>query len=126
MRQLDEFLCWCPDYSRVLDADIDPNVLRERVNAYMATPEMVNYNRRKYQIREDSMRSDVYEDNGGGCLYRAWITIEKVVPLVVHLVVPAKVEGKIERRDVGGPPKGRHVFPQETGGKKKEEKGGGE
>ena len=35
-------------------------------------------------------------------------------------------EGQIERRDVGGPPKGPHVFPQETGGKKKEEKGGGE
>jgi ERCC4-type nuclease len=38
----------------------------------------------------------------------------------------AGMTGTIMRVDVGGPPKGRHVFPQETDGKKKEEKGGGE
>jgi len=37
-----------------------------------------------------------------------------------------KAAGTIVRLDVGGPPKGRHMFSPGAGGKKTEEKGGGE
>jgi hypothetical protein len=66
----------------VLDADTDVDVLRQRVNAYMATPEMVNYNRRvKQEITEGKMRSETYIGSGGGCWYEAWLSIVEVKPL---------------------------------------------
>lgn len=40
--------------------------------------------------------------------------------LTIHFAKVDQTSGRIERRDVGGPPKGPHVFPQGTSGKKKE------
>lgn len=73
-----------PNGKHVLDADTDVDVLRKRVNAYMASPKMMDYNRRtKYEIPEGKMESPHYGGSGGGCYYTAWLTIEEVKPLTI-------------------------------------------
>lgn len=68
----------------VLDGDTDKEVLRTRLNAYMASPRMVNYNRQAIQqIPEGQDRSPIYHGSGGGCHYSTWLTIEELKPLVV-------------------------------------------
>lgn len=74
-----------PNGKSVLDADSDLDTLRNRVNDYMASPKMMNFNRgNKYEIPAGEMQSKTYYGSGGGCGYSAWITIEEVKPLMVE------------------------------------------
>lgn len=66
----------------VLDGDTDLDALRDRVNLYMSSPKMVNYNRGvKHCIPDGETRSPTYRGSGGGCFYSTWLTIEILKPL---------------------------------------------
>lgn len=69
----------------VLDGDTDLDALKTRVNAYMASPKMVNYNRGQVQqIPTLETESPRYHGSGGGCHYVTWLSIVELPQLQVE------------------------------------------
>lgn len=67
------------NWKSVLDGDTDQEVLRNRVNEYMASPKMINYHRGiKQEIPPGKNHSQTYNGSGGGCFYSTWMTIEEL------------------------------------------------
>jgi hypothetical protein len=66
------------DREHIIDADVDANVLRERVNAYFATPQTMRFERgNRHEIPAFAMISKPLFGSGGGCNYNAHIEIRE-------------------------------------------------
>lgn len=65
-------------HEHIIDADVDANVLRERVNAHFALPRIIDFERRnQHVIPPFAMSSRPMHGSGGGCDYNAHIEIRE-------------------------------------------------
>jgi hypothetical protein len=66
----------------LIDADVSLETLRGRVNAYLASPKFLQGHRgQKLRIAKQSMISNEYWSNGGGCDYTAKIALRELPQL---------------------------------------------
>lgn len=83
-------------HEHLIDADVDANVLRERVNAHFATPRIIDFERRnKHEIPPFAMSSRSMFGTGGGCDYNAHIEIREAPILKTKECAPCKGSGRV-------------------------------
>lgn len=76
-------------HEHLIDADVDAEVLRKRINAHHALPMIVKFNRgNKHEIPPFAMSSKPMFGSGGGCNYNAHIDI-RPAPILKVTVCPA-------------------------------------
>lgn len=69
-------------HEHIIDADTDIDALRDRVNAYYAKPDVMQYQRgQKLVIPAGEATSNVFRSNGGGCDYSMYIILRRAPSL---------------------------------------------
>jgi len=60
----------------LIDADTNLTELRDRVNAYFASPEQMRLERgKKHELPAFAMKSESMYSSGGGCAAQSWLEI---------------------------------------------------